>query len=181
MTGPRRDLRVVVYGTAAAAFVSFAIWGSLFPFDFSPVPLRVALELFWIPWQSSAASWSINDLTSNVMLFVPIGLFVTATLDSAFARATPRRAAAIAAAAFAILLSVALEVSQAYVPDRTPSAVDVMAELLGAIAGAAVWYAGATPSTPGCPPRRRPGALVDAQASPPRVQRPVRHRLAAPS
>lgn len=141
MTGRPRDWRVVVYGTAAASFVAFAIWGSLFPFDVRGVPLGTANALFWMPW-SSGPRWSITDLASNVILFMPIGLFVTAALEGTLDRATPRWFAAVGTLAFTLVLSVTVEFSQAFVPFRTPSIVDVMAESFGAIVGVAVWHAG---------------------------------------
>ncbi len=138
----RREGRVAVYGSAAAAFVTFAVWGSLFPFNFSPVPVGVAIQLFLMPWHAGATRWSITDLASNVILFVPIGLFLTAALESRFARSTPRWIAGIVATTLAILLSVALELTQAFLPYRTASVVDVMAESAGAIAGVTIWFAG---------------------------------------
>jgi VanZ family protein len=138
----RREGRVVAYGAAAAAFVAFAVWGSLFPFNFSLMPPRVALRMFLMPWHAGAATWSITDLASNVLLFLPIGLFGTAVLESRFARSTPRWIAGIVAMALAIVLSVTLELTQAFVPYRTPSIVDVMAESSGAIAGLVMWFAG---------------------------------------
>jgi VanZ family protein len=136
MTDPRRA-REVAFAAAAAAFVAFAIWGSLFPFEFVRTPSSYAWELFWAPWLRGPASWSISDLVSNVMLFVPIGICLTATVDAR--GASPRPSAALAVVAFALVLSVAVEVGQAYVPYRTPSAVDVLAETLGAALGALAW------------------------------------------
>jgi VanZ family protein len=131
--------REVAFTGAAAAFVAFAVWGSLFPFDFRALPSGEAARLFWLPWLRGPASWSISDLVSNVLLFIPIGVFVTAMLDGIPWLA--KRAAATTATVVvgALALSTAVEFCQAFVPYRTPSAVDVMAETLGAAIGLALW------------------------------------------
>src|SRR6185436_16532557 len=69
------------YAAAAAGFVGYAVWGSLFPFDFHAVPLADAAALFWTRWGHDAGSWSLTDLVSNVVLFLPIGLLLCAALD----------------------------------------------------------------------------------------------------
>src|SRR5262249_34695427 len=133
-----------------------AIWGSLFPFDFHAVPWRDAVASFWEPWTVPVSRWSVSDFVSNVLLFVPIGLFAMGALDR---RAGAERgvrglsqggAAAGRADAFAlqrvaialagsIVLSTSIELAQAFVSWRTPSVVDVGAETLGAACGVAMW------------------------------------------
>jgi hypothetical protein len=66
------------YAAAALGFVGYAVWGSLFPFDFHAVPLSHAAALFWTRWASDTGPWSLTDLLSNVLLFLPIGLFAGA-------------------------------------------------------------------------------------------------------
>ena len=136
--------REVAFTGAAAAFVAFAVWGSLFPFAFHVVPAAEAMRLFWLPWLRGPATWSISDLVSNVLLFIPIGVFLTAAVDCRVAwrpssGGTSRGAVVPLVVTAAFLLSAAVELAQAFVPYRTPSAVDVMAETLGAALGAAAW------------------------------------------
>jgi VanZ family protein len=131
--------REVAFTGAAAAFVGFAVWGSLFPFEFHAVPAAEALRLFWAPWLRGAATWSISDLVSNVLLFIPIGVFATASLDGRTISSRRTLIAPVVVVAGALALSTAVEFSQAFIPDRTPSAVDVLAETLGAAIGAAAW------------------------------------------
>ena len=135
----RRERRVIAYGALAVAFAAFATWGSLFPFNFRAVSAMAAIRQFLQPWRDGATTWSISDLASNVMLFVPIGLFTTAAIENWFARSTPRWSAALAGLAAAIPLSIALELTQAFVPYRTPSIVDVMAESVGVVVGMTIW------------------------------------------
>jgi glycopeptide antibiotics resistance protein len=126
-----------VYAAGAFLFVAFAVWGSLFPFEVRPLPPADALSLFLSAWQTGPASWSRADFASNVILFIPIGLFLCATVDTAGPR--HRRWSAPMALVLAVLLSTVLEFAQALVPSRTSSIVDVLAETLGAGAGLMLW------------------------------------------
>jgi len=141
MTADRTTGRVCT--AAAGFFIAFAVWGSLFPFDFHAVAWRDAVASFWSPWDVPVSRWSVSDFVSNVLLFVPIGLFGVAALDR---RAVPRSAEAVALVpmatvlAGAALLSTVIELAQAFVSWRTPSIVDVGAETIGALCGVALWW-----------------------------------------
>jgi glycopeptide antibiotics resistance protein len=132
------DVRVV-YGLVAAVSVAYAIWGSLFPFNIEPVSLTTAIGLLWDA--RLAAAWSISDLVSNVLLFVPIGASLFALAEKVVRR--PRRRPLIPVGVFgaAVLLSVAIELGQAFVPWRTPSILDVSAEAAGTVVGLGIWRA----------------------------------------
>jgi glycopeptide antibiotics resistance protein len=124
----------VAYATAAAAFVAYAVWGTLFPFDFHAVPLKAAALLFWSRWATDAGSLSYTDLLSNVLLFLPIGLFMAAALE-----ASRKRGGTLVTLAAALTLSGTIEFLQAFVSWRTPSILDVAAEVFGAACGVAIW------------------------------------------
>ena len=66
--------RARVYALLTLASGSFAVWGSLFPFTFRRVAPAAAMIRLIDPWQTPAASWSLTDLCSNLLLFIPIGL-----------------------------------------------------------------------------------------------------------
>ena len=131
----------LAYAAAAAAFVAYAVWGTLFPFDFHAVPLETAALLFWSPWAADAGSLSFTDLVSNVLLFLPIGLFIAAALEAPRKRdrGTAPFSIALVTLAAAITLSGIIEFAQAFVSSRTPSILDVAAEVLGAACGVAIW------------------------------------------
>jgi glycopeptide antibiotics resistance protein len=132
----------IAYAAAAAGFVAYAVWGTLFPFDFHAVPLETAALLFWSRRAIDAASLSLTDLVSNVLLFLPIGLFLSAALDRRWPSRGPTRTAGltpIITLAAAIALSGVIEFLQAFVSWRTPSILDVAAEVLGAACGVAIW------------------------------------------
>jgi len=133
------------YAAAAAGFVGYAVWGSLFPFDFHAVPLSQAAALFWTRWASDTGPWSLTDLVSNVLLFLPIGLLLSAVSRRRF-NATSRTILKLmlgggtaAPLFFAATLSVVIEFAQAFVSWRTPSIVDVAAEVTGAACGVVIW------------------------------------------
>ncbi|HKB12961.1 MAG TPA: VanZ family protein [Vicinamibacterales bacterium] len=176
MTAARTTQRICA--AAAACAIAFAVWGSLFPFDFIAVSWDDALARFWSPWHVPMARWSISDFVSNVLLFVPIGLFGIAALvaqsDGArslqasvgrSAKAFALRRLLIALGA-SLMLSTAIELAQAFVAWRTPSVVDVGAETVGALGGMVMWLVMEDTLT----------ALIEAAASVVR-RSPVRERL----
>lgn len=123
-----------LYACAAAAFVAFAVWGSLLPFHFRPVSLEEAARLLWVAEPIDPSRFSLTDAVSNFLLFVPIGLFVAAAVE----RVWPSRGRTVIVLAAGTLLSAALEFGQAFVVWRTPSNLDVLAEAAGTAAGIAL-------------------------------------------
>lgn len=124
------------YALGAALCSAYAIWGSLLPFDFRPVPFGSAVERLLSEWDPNPLRWSRADAIANLMLFFPIGLTGAALLQQLGAG----RGAALLASTFAASLSVAVELGQAFVSWRTPSAVDVLLESVGAALGIAIWH-----------------------------------------
>lgn len=127
------------YAIGAAAAVAFAVWGSLFPFVVDPIAPAAALSAFAGAWGGGPATWSISDFVSNVLLFVPIGLLAVAALQS---RGVSTRAAIVGVLLGTTLLSVTVELTQAWIRWRTSSIVDVLAEQAGCAIGMAAWLAG---------------------------------------
>ena len=54
------------------------------------MPLETASLLFWSQWATDAGSLSFTDLVSNVLLFLPIGLFMSAALGTPIGACPPR-------------------------------------------------------------------------------------------
>lgn len=93
---------------------------TLIPFDFR-IPQRMAF--------SSAGS--IADIINNIVLFVPLGFLFQVTR-----RRTGWRFL-LQALGFGVLVSIAVEVCQLFLPDRDSSLIDVATNGLGALLGAA--------------------------------------------
>jgi glycopeptide antibiotics resistance protein len=127
------------YAIGAAAAVAFAVWGSLFPFVVFPTAPAAALHAFVGAWGGGPATWSISDFVSNVLLFVPIGLLGAAAVQS---RGVSARGAIVSVLLGTTLLSMAVELTQAWIRWRTSSVVDVLAEQGGCAAGIAAWLIG---------------------------------------
>jgi glycopeptide antibiotics resistance protein len=133
-------LNARAYALLAVGFLAFAIFGSLVPFDYHPLPFEQALAL----WRSldvvHAKISSRSDFVANILLFVPLGWFFmgAACVDR------PRWVGLLAAAFVAPLcagLSLVIECSQVYFPSRVFSASDIVAESLGGLVGTSAWLA----------------------------------------
>jgi glycopeptide antibiotics resistance protein/stage V sporulation protein SpoVS len=124
--------RIRVYATAAGAFVALAIWGSWFPFAVRQVSLELSMAL--LRWSINPQQFSLTDALSNLLLFVPIGLFAAPVVAPG-----GRLRGHVAVVAWCVGLSSLLELGQLLVPWRTPSVLDIAAETAGALAGVMVW------------------------------------------
>jgi len=131
---PRR----VQFFLLGAAFIGFAVYGSLVPLRFTPISFSTALERFAeIPTLGSEVQ-SRTDWATNVLLFVPIGFFAVGAL------CVDRRRrwavlATVPVAACCAALSVAIEFAQLWFPPRTASLNDIAAETIGSLAGCVLW------------------------------------------
>jgi glycopeptide antibiotics resistance protein len=129
-----------VYTSVAVAFVAFATWGSWFPFVFRPLPLSVAVEWLW--WSVTPAQLSLSDALSNLLLFVPIGVFAASAIgrsgrlsDQSVTNRRQSVADSIWVIALGVALSLVLEIGQLLVPWRIPSVLDVVFETAGLVIG----------------------------------------------
>lgn len=120
-----------VYTSVALAFVAHATWGSWFPFVIRPVPLSVAAEWLW--WSATPAHFSLTDALSNLLLFVPIGVFAAAVIGRSGRLRDSAWVIALGAA-----LSGVLELGQLLVPWRIPSLLDITFETAGMAVGVIV-------------------------------------------
>ncbi len=121
---------------AMAAMYALAIaYASLQPFGEWMAPLPGTPFWAFTPWSMRATRF---DIVANVLAYLPLGFFV-ALLPP---RATPALRAAIAALAGAAL-SAAMETLQWFLPARSASVTDLVANAAGALAGglAGAFYA----------------------------------------
>ena len=96
----------------------------LTPISYGAVVLAIRDRIHAATGASFGAGWV--EFAGNVILFLPLGFLLTLLFRHAW-RGT----------VLAILLSVAVELAQIVIPDRTPSLRDVAANALGAVVGAA--------------------------------------------
>jgi len=123
-------------------------YGSLYPFHFRALsPTEHVWDILGAP--RSFAS-SRGDALGNVALFVPLGVAVWGR-----ARSWRRRGTGLALLSVAsVVLALALQVLQAYVPERTPALIDVLWNCVGTAVGAgvaAVVLRVPVPGNPGIP------------------------------
>ncbi len=136
---------VLFYTCLGVAFLAFAIWGSLFPFSLRPITSGEASAAFWSAWGDGPRVWSRSDFLSNVLLFLPLGLFGASAIDVGAGGGRTAALRWLALFASGVALSLALEITQAFIPARTSSVVDVLAESLGMAAGIALRRAARRP------------------------------------
>ena len=122
-----RNSKLVVY--LAVAYLLLVVYASLYPFVGWRVPNADATRFLFTGWPSYVLA---SDVVVNVLAYIPLGLLLTL---SAMGR-LPRWAAATLGVTLALLLSLAIEFAQAYLPTRISSNVDVLSKSIGALWGA---------------------------------------------
>lgn len=106
-------------------------YGSLYPFDFAPPAVPAAA---WAAFASQLRMpRSLGDILGNIALFVPFGVAGVISLP---VRADAKRLVATLAAAFVV--AIGLQAAQLYLPSRTAALGDVVWNMAGAAAGAAL-------------------------------------------
>ena len=121
----------------AVLFAGFAAYGSFVPLRLRSIPVADAVATFRSTPLVPFAQASRTDLLTNVLLFVPIGFFLLGAV--AWRRKGLTAFLAFPVVAASIALSVAIEFGQVFVAGRTPSWNDVVADSVGACAGAGLW------------------------------------------
>jgi VanZ family protein len=97
--------------------------------------------IFWMSSDATPpaiAPFEIPDKVSHVVLYAPLGLLVARALAGGWQVQT--LSTVFAAGAIATLYGVTDEVHQHFVPPREVEALDVVADAVGATAGAAFLY-----------------------------------------
>ena len=124
-------------------FAAFVVYGSFFPFSFRIDPVEVQRDLarFWGGLTLFDARgrrlFSLADVVSNVLLGVPVGLFLVQGRLLGRGLATRLVGVLVVETVFAG----AVEVGQILAPTRTASALDVVAQVVGALGGATAAHA----------------------------------------
>jgi len=119
-----------------AGYVLLIVYASLSPFTGWQAPDSGFLEVLT---SSRKPSYTAFDAIANGFAYLPLGLLLTLTLHTRF---RPLQCVG-GATLVALLLSLAMEYLQSYLPMRASTGMDVLANGLGALGGAllAVWIA----------------------------------------
>jgi VanZ family protein len=122
-------------------YVVFVAYGSFFPFNFTydphALPRLLDSPLPRLHDASGRRLVSLPDLVSNVLLGVPVGILMIWS-GLAGTRFFTRLAAVIG---LDTALASAVEIAQIYLPGRTASHIDVIAQVIGSIGAAVVTHA----------------------------------------
>lgn len=123
----------------ALAYSTFVIYGSLVPLDFRALPWDVAVSRFAaIPFLKLGIG-SRADWMANLLLFIPLTFLWMGAL-TAGASTLRTSLATLALIPAAAALSVGIEFTQLFFPQRTVSQNDILAESLGGLIGVLVWW-----------------------------------------
>jgi len=122
-----RSSRLVAYLTVA--YLLLVVYASLYPFADWRIPNDEATRFLFAGWPSYIV---VSDVVINVLAYAPLGLLLTLLWMGRM----PRWAAAALAVVVGMLLSLAIEFAQAYLPTRVSSIDDVLTNSAGALCGA---------------------------------------------
>jgi len=128
-------------GALLVVYVVFVAYGSFFPFNFTydPHALHRLLDSP-LPRLHDAAGRrlvSLPDLVSNLLLGAPVGILM---IWSGFA-GTSLFTRLVTVIGLVAALASAVEIAQLYLPGRTASLIDVIAQVIGSIGAAVVTHA----------------------------------------
>jgi VanZ family protein len=113
--------------------IALIVYGSLYPWEFDFHRHVNAVWLVLHNWPAALNRWVLRDTALNVLLYMPLG----ALAFLAMARRRHSRATMVlAAAALGMVLSVSMELLQAYDAQRDAGPMDVVTNTTGAAAGA---------------------------------------------
>lgn len=127
------------YGWLAIAAMAFALYVSLLPFRFEPVPIRVAAGRFERIMRAESREWtSRGNFIANVLLFVPVGFALTGALALGRDRGA-RASTLLAVLPISLGASLTAEFLQSFVPGRVVSRYDVIAQTIGCGIGFVLW------------------------------------------
>ncbi len=127
-----------VYLILTLAYIALLFYGSLIPLTFQRVPLGDAWQAFLTAMRPAYDVTGQADMVTNIAMLVPLTFCALGALSREDLR--PGRWWMIPAIfAGGVGVSFALEFSQVFVPRRTPSVHDVIAQVIGNVLGLAAW------------------------------------------
>src|SRR5690606_23884728 len=127
-----------VFAWAAVCALIFVVYGSLVPFGFVAESWAQASEALWEQAFRGTVRRSLTDWATNFALFIPLSF---AWMGALYERRQPARnaLAALGVMAGCALVSIAVELGQAFLPTRISAWSDFAWNMAGVGAGLAVW------------------------------------------
>ncbi len=134
---PRRSHYLAV----AAALGLFVVYGSFLPWRFETIGLSEGFSMFLEQFTAAKVKASRSDFGTNVLLFVPLSFAAMGALLVDRDGRLRTIIALVVVGLSCLLLSLAVEFGQVWLPSRTASRIDVIAQILGTIVGLGMWLA----------------------------------------
>lgn len=123
----------------ATGYLLFVVYGSLVPLDFHALPWETAMARFRaIPFLDLGIG-SRADWVANLLLFVPLAFLWLGVLTDG-SRLLARVLGSALVLASVAALSLGIEFTQLFFPQRTVSQNDIFAEALGGVLGVLAWW-----------------------------------------
>jgi len=120
-------------------YLLFVIYGSLVPLRFQPMGIDTAFAKFKaIPYLQLGMA-SRADWVANLLLFVPLAYFWTGAVLPSRGK-TLRLMAGMLVCVACVALAFGIEFTQLFFPQRTVSINDIIAESVGGVLGALLWW-----------------------------------------
>lgn len=133
-------LRRKTFAFLGLSCLAFLVYGSLAPFHFRDLSIEKAVIDFQLLLDNPLQVPSRSDAVINVLLLIPAAFF----LMGAMGVDRPSRFAlgdAVLVLPVCLFTSVAVEFAQQWVPNRTASVEDILAQVVGTFLGAGLWVA----------------------------------------
>ena len=121
-------------------YLFLVVYGSLIPFDYRAVPFAEAWFRFLdIPYLRLGVA-SRADWVANILIYMPLGFLSVAWIGGT-ARSTRGKVLRVLVGLLGCsFVATTIEFLQIFFSPRTVSLNDIIAELLGAVAGIVLWY-----------------------------------------
>ncbi|MDM4018830.1 VanZ family protein [Roseiconus lacunae] len=132
---PRLSSRALFGWCVLGCSLALAV-GSWAPFQFRGATLIDAWDAFISV--SRAHRFSRSDFAANLMLGIPISFCILGWFGST--RNLSMAGQSLLALLYVLALSVCCELGQAWIVNRTPSCLDMVAQALGALIGVVLWW-----------------------------------------
>lgn len=130
----RRQLWLIGVG-----YLLFVVYGSLVPLRYQAMPIDDAIAAFSrIPWLQLGIG-SRADWVANLLLFIPLAFLFIGAMASGRGLLI-RIMVSVLVLVLGVSLSIGIEFTQLYFPQRTVSQNDIAAESLGTLLGISAWW-----------------------------------------